>query len=203
MSTSTSLKATLQHDLTEAIRRRDTTVVGTLRMALAAVTTEEVAGKTQRELSDAEVLAVLGKEAKKRREASAAYTSASRPELAAIEEAELVVLQTYLPQRLTSEQIAELVTAASGETGATGMPQLGLVMKALQPKVGGRADGAEVAAAVRRALSVGWPDRSASADRRPVGESVSHPVAGRPAAPVARQCRSAPASAPDPWTRGP
>ena len=122
-------------------------------MVLAAITTEEVAGKTARELSDAEVQKVVNKEAKKRKEAAAAYTQAGRPELAAREEAELAVLERYLPQQLTADEFAALVAAAVAETGATGMPQLGLVMKALQPQVAGRADGAAVAAAVRAALS--------------------------------------------------
>ena len=92
-----SLKDTFHTDLTAAIRARDAVVSGTLRMVLAAITTEEVAGKTARELSDAEVQKVVNKEAKKRKEAAAAYTQAGRPELAAREEAELAVLERYLP----------------------------------------------------------------------------------------------------------
>jgi uncharacterized protein YqeY len=148
-----ALKETLRRDLTAAIRSRDAVVAATLRMALTAVTTEEVAGKVHRELSDEEVSRVLTKEAKKRREAATAYTAAGRPELAATEEAELAVLAGYLPQQLTEAEIATLVAEAVASTGASGMPQLGHVMKALQPRVAGRADGAAVAAAVRAALS--------------------------------------------------
>lgn len=148
-----ALKETLRRDLTAAIRSRDAVVAATLRMALMAVTTEEVAGKVHRELSDEEVSRVLTKEAKKRREAATAYTAAGRPELAATEEAELAVLAGYLPQQLTEAEIATLVAEAVASTGASGMPQLGHVMKALQPRVAGRADGAAVAAAVRAALS--------------------------------------------------
>lgn len=147
-----SLKDTLRADLTDAIRGRDQVRAGTLRMVLTAVTTEEVAGAQARELTDDEVLKVLAKEAKKRREASAAYTGAGRAELAAKEEAELTVVEAYLPAQLGDDELETLVAAAVAETGATGMPQLGLVMKAVQPRVAGRADGSRVAAAVRKAL---------------------------------------------------
>ncbi len=150
---STSLKQTLQSDLTEAIRGRDRLRSATLRMALAAVTNEEVAGKVARQLSDADVMKVLAKEAKKRKEAATAYTDASRPELAEQEEAELAVLEGYLPAPLGDEELGTLVARAVAESGATGMPQLGLVMKAVQPLVAGRADGGRVAALVRKALA--------------------------------------------------
>ena len=133
-----TLKETLHADLTEAIRSRNAVVAATLRMALTAISTAETAGTTHRELSDDEVLKVLVKEGKKRREAAAAYTGAGRPELAA-----------------RDEEIAALVAQALAQTGASGMPQLGLVMKAVQPLVAGRADGGRVAAAVRAALTAG------------------------------------------------
>ena len=150
-----TLKETLHADLTEAIRSRNAVVAATLRMALTAISTAEAAGTVHRELTDDDVLKVLAKEAKKRREAATAYTAAGRPELAAREEAELVVLEGYLPTQLTDEQIAALVAQAVAQTGPTGMPSLGLVMKAVQPLVAGRADGGRVAAAVRAALSGG------------------------------------------------
>ena len=151
--TDDTLKARLQHDLHDAMRARDTVRSGTLRMTLTAITNAEVAGDEARELSDDEVLKVVAKEAKKRKEAAAAFTGAGRPELAATEEAELLVLEGYLPTQLTDEQIAALVAQAVAQTGATGMPQLGLVMKAVQPLVAGRAEGGRVAAAVRAALT--------------------------------------------------
>jgi uncharacterized protein YqeY len=148
-----TLKTTLQADLTQAIRERDQIGAGTLRMALTAVTNEEVAGKVARALSDDDVVTVLSREAKRRREAATAYEGAGRPELAERELAELQVLQRYLPTPLSDEELDELVTRAVAESGATGMPQLGLVMKAVQPLVAGRADGGRVAASVRRRLS--------------------------------------------------
>lgn len=152
MSTASDLKATLQHDLHDAIRAKDRVRSGTLRMALTAITNAEVAGKTHRELSDADVVGVLGREAKRRREAASAYTDASRPELAEREEAELAVIQEYLPAQLDDTELDRMAQAAVAEASATGMPAMGQVMKALQPKVAGRAEGGRVAAAVKRAL---------------------------------------------------
>ena len=152
MTEPTGLKATLQQDLTAAMRAKDKVRAGTLRMTLSAVTTEEVAGKQARELSDDEVLRVITKEAKKRREAAEAYTGASRPELAAQEEAELEVLETYLPAQLSDAELDELARAAVAESGATDMRGMGQVMKVLQPRVAGRAEGGRVAAAVKQAL---------------------------------------------------
>lgn len=153
--TEQSLKATVQSDLTDAIRQRDQVRSGTLRLALTAITNEEVSGTEARELTDDEVLKVLAKEAKKRKEAATAYTDASRPELAAKEEAELLVLEAYLPAQLSDEELRTIVAAAIEETGATGMPQLGQVMKAAQGVVAGRADGGRVAAVVKAALTAG------------------------------------------------
>jgi uncharacterized protein YqeY len=147
------LKDRLRSDLTDAIRSRDQVRAGTLRMVLTSVSTEEVAGTQARELSDDDILRVVAKEAKKRREASTAYTGAGRPELAAREDAELAVIETYLPAQLTDDEIEALVTEAIEETGATGMPQIGQVMKAVQPRIAGRADGGRVAAAVRKVLA--------------------------------------------------
>jgi len=148
-----SLKDTLRSDLTYAIRGRDQVRAGTLRMVLTSVTNEEVAGTEARELSDDEVLKVITKEAKKRREASAAYTGAGRAELAAKEDAELAIVEAYLPAQLGDDELEKLVAEAVAETGATGMPQMGLVMKAVQPRVAGRADGGRVAAVVKRVLA--------------------------------------------------
>jgi uncharacterized protein YqeY len=147
------LKDSLRSDLTDAIRSRDQLRADTLRMVLTSVTTEEVAGTEARQLSDDEVLKVVAKEAKKRREASSAYTDAGRAELAAREDAELAVIEAYLPAQLGDEEIEALVAEAVAETGATGLPQLGLVMKTVQPRVAGRADGGRVAAIVRRVLA--------------------------------------------------
>jgi uncharacterized protein YqeY len=135
------------------MRARDKVRSGALRMALTSITNEEVAGKEARELSDDEVLKVLAKEAKKRKEAATAYRDAGHPERAEAEEAELAVLEAYLPAQLGDAELEALVSQAVTETGATGMPQMGQVMKAAQALVAGRADGGRVAAAVKAALS--------------------------------------------------
>ncbi|HEV7656832.1 MAG TPA: GatB/YqeY domain-containing protein [Mycobacteriales bacterium] len=147
------LKDRLQTDLTTAMRGRDQLTTATLRMALAAITTEEVAGASVRELSDDEVLTVLVREAKKRREAAEAFGSAGRDELAERERAEGTVLDRYLPEQLDDARITDLVAAAIAETGATGMPQMGAVMKAVQAKAGKRADGKRLSTEVRRQLA--------------------------------------------------
>lgn len=149
----TGLKATLQHDLTEAMRAKDRVRSGTIRMALTAISTEEVAGKVHRELTEEEVLKVVAKEAKKRREAAEAYTGAGRAELAEQEEAELAVLEAYLPAQLADEELTALAQQAVAELGVSGMAAMGQVMKVVQPRVAGRAEGGRVAAAVRAALA--------------------------------------------------
>lgn len=147
-----TLKQTLQHDLTEAMRARDQVRVATLRMALTSVTNAETAGTEHRELTDDDVLAVLTKESKRRTEAATAFRAADRPELAEKEEAEQAVLADYLPAALTDEQVAGIVDAAIADTGATGMAQMGAVMRLVQPQIVGRADGTKVAALVRARL---------------------------------------------------
>lgn len=148
-----TLKEQVQVDLHAAMKAHDKVRAGTLRMALTAITTEEVAGESSRELTDDEVLKVLAKEAKKRKEASAAYVGAGRPELAATEDAELAVLEAYLPAQLDDDALAGIVDAAIAETGASGLAQMGQVMRAAQVAVAGRADGGRVAAIVRQRLT--------------------------------------------------
>ena len=147
-----ALETRLHDDLTTAIRARDEVTSATLRMALTAAKNEAVSGTEARELSDADVVTVLGREAKKRRESATAYDDAQRPELAARERAELAVLETYLPAQLDDDELAELVAAAVAETGAESPKQMGQVMKVHTPRIAGRADGGRVAAAVRSAL---------------------------------------------------
>jgi uncharacterized protein YqeY len=152
----TTLKETLQSDLTEAIRSRDELTSATLRMALSAITNEEVAGKEARTLSDDDVLGVLTKEAKKRREAAGAFRVAGRSELADREDAELGVLTRYLPQPMTEPEVAALVqdaVAAAAADGVTGMRAMGPVMKQVTSRTAGRFDGGAVATMVRAALS--------------------------------------------------
>ena len=147
------LKERLRADLNDAMRARDKVRMRTLRMALSSITNEEVAGTSARALSDEEVMKVLTREARKRREAAEAFGAAGRAEQAAAERAEGEVLAGYLPAQLTDEELSALVTAAIDDTGASDMSGMGQVMKTLTPRVAGRADGARVAAEVRRRLA--------------------------------------------------
>lgn len=151
------LTARIRTDLTAAMRAKDVLVVSTLRLALSAVQTEEVAGTTARELSDDEVLKVLAKEAKKRAEAAEAFAGAGRAELAAKERAEGEVLGAYLPTQLSDQDVVVLAREAVGQvaeqTGqAPGMRQMGQVMKLAGAAAAGRADGSRVSAAVKAQL---------------------------------------------------
>jgi uncharacterized protein len=149
------LKERLRADLNAAMRARDQVRLRTLRMALTSITNEEVAGTSARDLSDEEIVKVLTREARKRREAAEAFGAAGRDEQAAAERAEGEVLADYLPAQLSEDELTTLVSAAIAETGASGMQGMGQVMKMLTPRVAGRADGARVAAEVRRQLSSG------------------------------------------------
>ena len=146
------LKEKLQSDLTAAIRSQDSVKSGTIRMLLAAITNEEVAGKAAKVLSDAEVITVLSREAKKRREAVEAYTNAKRDDLANKEKEEAVIIALYLPEQLSEVDIKKLIAEAIAETNATGAAGMGLVMKVLQPKIAGKADGGVVSLLVKDAL---------------------------------------------------
>jgi len=147
------LKEKLQADLTDAIRSRNEVVSGTVRMLLAAITNEEVAGKAAKVLTDAEIITVLSREAKKRREAVEAYTQAKRDDLAAKEKAEAAAIANYLPEQLSEDEIKKLIADAIAETGAKGPADMGLVMKVLQPKIAGKADGGVVSGLVKAALA--------------------------------------------------
>ena len=152
MDAMAALKDRLRSDLTTAMKARDEVTVRTLRMALTSVSKEEVAGTTARELSDDEVLTVLTREAKRRREAADAFAAAGRDEQAEAERAEGAVLDAYLPARLSDAELGELVTTAIEETGASTPRDMGRVMKLLTPRIAGRAEGGRVAAEVRRRL---------------------------------------------------
>jgi uncharacterized protein YqeY len=146
------LKDRLRADLTTAMKGRDELGTATLRMVLSAVTAEEVAGKAARELTDDDVLAVLRREAKKRREAAEAFAGAGRAEQAERERAEEGVIAGYLPAQLEDADLAAIVADVVTETGAAGMKDMGRVMGAVQGRVAGRAEGGRVAAEVRRQL---------------------------------------------------
>ncbi|MFA3843162.1 GatB/YqeY domain-containing protein [Streptomyces aureus] len=152
----TTLKSKLQEDLTAAIRGRDELRSSTLRLTLSAITKEEVAGKTARELSDDEVQKVITREAKKRREAAEAFAQGGRTEQAEREKAEGVVLAEYLPKQLTDDELHQIVAQAVEEAksaGAEGPRAMGQVMKIVNPKVAGLAEGGRVAAVVKQLLA--------------------------------------------------
>jgi len=148
------LKDRLRADLTTAIKARDELRSSTLRMVLSAITNAEVAGKSARELTDDDVVGVIGSENKKRREAATAFEDAGRTESAAKERAEAAILADYLPTQLTDDEIRDLVTSTIASLGVAdeGMKAMGRVMGALQSQTKGRADGGAVSAEVRRQL---------------------------------------------------
>lgn len=142
----------LRTDLTAALRAGETVKVGTLRMVLTAVREVEVAGRTQRTLSDAEAQKVVAKEAKKRRESAQIFRDADRPELAAKEEAEADILEAYLPKQLTEDELTALVDEVLADEGLTERSQMGAAMKAVTARAEGRADGGAISALVRARL---------------------------------------------------
>jgi uncharacterized protein YqeY len=147
------LKETLKADLTEAIRSSDKVVSGTIRMVLTAITNEEVSGKEARVLTDDEIITVLSREAKKRREAAEEFAKAGRTDKAADEKAEGDVIAKYLPAQLSEEEIKQLISEAVTATGAAGPADMGKVMGAIKPKIAGKADGALVSSLVKAALT--------------------------------------------------
>jgi uncharacterized protein YqeY len=152
----TNLKEQIHIDLTAAIKAKDSLTSGTLRMVLSAITNEEVSGKEARVLNDQDLITVLNREAKKRKEAATAYDEAKRPELADKERAELGIIQAYLPEALSDEDLAKIISDAVAQvaaSGSTGPSAMGAVMKIVSPQVSGRADGGAVAAAVKSALA--------------------------------------------------
>ena len=146
------LKETLKSDLTEAIRSSNKVVSGTIRMVLTAITNEEVSGKEARVLSEDEIITVLSREAKKRREAAEEFAKANRPDKAAEEKAEGEVIAKYLPAQLSEEDIKKMIAAAVASTGASGPGDMGKVMGAIKPQIAGKADGALVSSLVKAAL---------------------------------------------------
>jgi uncharacterized protein YqeY len=152
----TTLKSKLREDLNAAIKERDELRSSTLRLTLTAITQEEVSGKAKRELSDEEVTKVITREAKKRREAADAFAQGNRPEQAEREKAEGVILAAYLPKQLDDEELNRIVAQAVEEAkaaGAEGPRAMGQVMKIVNPKVAGLAEGGRVAAVVKRLLA--------------------------------------------------
>ena len=147
------LKEKLQSDLTDAIRSQDAVKSGTIRMLLAAITNEEVAGKSAKVLSDAEIITVLSREAKKRREAAEAFADAGRADKAALEKSEGEVIAKYLPEQMSEDEIIKLIDAAIAQTGASGPADMGKVMGVIKSQVAGKADGGTVSGLVKAALN--------------------------------------------------
>ncbi|MCD0442221.1 GatB/YqeY domain-containing protein [Glycomyces sp. A-F 0318] len=147
------LKTQLETDMRAALKAQDKVTLGTLRMVLAAVKNEEIAGSAPRELDDTDVVKVLVKQAKQRREAAEAFRAGGRAEAADAELAEEAVIKRYLPSELTEAEVTRLVRDAIAEGGFTGPKDMGKVMKALGPKTAGRADGKVVAGIVKAELA--------------------------------------------------
>jgi uncharacterized protein YqeY len=150
-----SIKETLREDLTASIRSQDKVVSETLRMVLTAITNEEVAGKEARTLTDDEVITVLSREAKKRREAAEEFSKAGRDDKAAAEKAEGVIIAKYLPAQLSEDEIKKIIADAVAKTGAAGPADMGKVMGAIKPLIAGKADGALVSSLVKSTLAGG------------------------------------------------
>ncbi|MFX4273977.1 GatB/YqeY domain-containing protein [Propionibacteriaceae bacterium Y1685] len=153
--TQSQLKQQLRTDMTAAMKARDEVRVRTIRMVIAAISEAEVAGKEATELTDEQVLDVVVKETKKRREAEREFDNAGRPELAEKERQEAAVLADYLPAQLSEEEIATIVSdaIASTDSAGQGMRAMGKVMGVVTPATKGRADGSAVAAEVKRQLA--------------------------------------------------
>jgi uncharacterized protein YqeY len=149
------IKEQLQSDLTEAIRSRNEIVSGTIRMVLTSIRNEEVSGKEERTLADAEIITVLTREAKKRREAAEAFADAGRADKAELEKAEGEVIAEYLPAQMSEDDVKKLVAAAIAQSGAAGPGDMGKVMGILKPQVAGKADGGLVSGLVKAALAGG------------------------------------------------
>ncbi len=149
------IKEQLQSDLTEAIRSRNEIVSGTIRMVLTSIRNEEVSGKEERTLADAEIITVLTREAKKRREAAEAFADAGRADKAELEKAEGEVIARYLPAQMSEDDVKKLVAAAIAQSGAAGPGDMGKVMGILKPQVAGKADGGLVSGLVKAALAGG------------------------------------------------
>ena len=149
------LKETLKADLTTAMKARDEVASATIRMILTAITNEEVAGKEAKVLTDAEIITVLSREMKKRREAVEAFEAAGRPDKAASEKAEGEVISKYLPAQLSEDEIKKLITDTIAKVGASTPADMGKVMGALKSQVAGKADGALVSSLVKAALAGG------------------------------------------------
>ena len=148
-----SLKEQLANDLTDALRQGDDTRKSTIRMLMSAIATQEVAGSERRELGDDEVLKVIAKQVKQRRESIDEFNNAGRTELAEKEAAEMQVLQAYMPEQVSREEIEAEARKVIDEVGASGPQDKGKVMQAIMPRLAGRAEGRDINEVVTQLLS--------------------------------------------------
>lgn len=146
-----TLKAQISEDMKSAMRAKDSTRLGTIRLLQAAIKQREVDERI--ELSDADVIGAIEKMLKQRRDSITAYESANRTDLADIEKAEVVVLQTYLPKQLTDDEVATLLEQVVADTGAVDMKDMGKVMAAIKPLVAGKADMAKISGLIKSRLA--------------------------------------------------
>ena len=146
-----SLKTQITEDMKSAMRAKDTVRLGTIRLLLAAMKQREVDERI--ELVDADVIGVIEKMLKQRRDSIAAYDSAKRADLADIEKAEVAVLQTYLHQQLSDDEIKDILDKVVIDTGALGMQDMGKVMAAIKPLIAGRADMGKISALIKSRLN--------------------------------------------------
>ena len=148
-----SLKEQLANDLTDALRQGDDTRKSTIRMLMSAISTEEVAGAERRELGDDEVLKVVARQVKQRRDSIEEFNKAGREELAEKEAAEMKVLQAYMPEQAGREEIEAEARKVIDEVGASGPQDKGKVMQAIMPRLAGRAEGRDINEVVTQLLS--------------------------------------------------
>jgi uncharacterized protein len=149
-----TLQERVDSDLKEAMRAKDATKLGVLRMLKSALKYAAIAkSDAEAELSDAEAVQVIRKQAKQRQDSIESFEKGGRAELADKEKEELAILNTYLPQGMSPDEVAKVVRETIAEIGATSKAQMGAVMKALQAKVGGRADGKTLSSEVARQLN--------------------------------------------------
>ncbi len=146
-----TLRAQISEDMKSAMRAKDSTRLGTIRLLQAALKQREVDERI--ELSDADVISVVEKMLKQRRDSIAAYESANRADLADVEKAEVVVLQTYLPKQLTDEEVSAVLEKVVAETGAASMKDMGKVMAAIKPLVAGKADMGKISGLIKARLA--------------------------------------------------
>lgn len=146
-----TLKAQISEDMKNAMRAKDSVRLGTIRLLQAAIKQREIDERI--ELTDPDVISVIEKMLKQRRDSIAAYESADRVDLADVEKAEVVILQTYLPQQLTEEEISALLEKVVTDTGAASIKDMGKVMAAIKPLVAGKADMGQISGLIKTRLA--------------------------------------------------